>query len=196
MIYSIQGKLTQKHPTLAIVDVGGVGYGVNISLATYERLGEIGSSIFLSTYLHVREDALTLFGFYSELEREMFLALLTVSGIGPKIAIGILSRVSIDEFCDWIRQGSTEKIKRVPGVGPKTAERLVLELKNKVDKIASLKSSTPSVAVKGYEEAMLALQSLGYKSIEAKTVLDAVAKEIPASSPTEDFIKFALKKLM
>jgi len=197
MIHTIEGKLQEKQPTFAIVNVNGVGYGIHIALTTFERLGEHGSNVFLHTYLHVREEALQLYGFYTTEEREMFLALTSVSGIGPKLGIGILSGVSVHDFCELIRQGNAAKIKRIPGIGAKTADRLILELKSKVDKISSGDSSVKATSLNNHtEEAILALQSLGYKPADAQKAINAHAASILPTTPLEEIIRLALQKLM
>ena len=132
MIARLRGKLLEKQPNFALVDVGGVGYGVAIPVSTFSQLGEPGGEVLLHTYTHVREDALALFGFTSVGEKELFERLITVSGIGPRLAITILSGVPIDELKTAIRAGDTKRLTRIPGVGRKTGERMVVELREKL----------------------------------------------------------------
>ncbi|MBP6673289.1 MAG: Holliday junction branch migration protein RuvA, partial [Bacteroidetes bacterium] len=135
MISYLKGILAKKSPTEIIVDVGGVGYSVNISLSTYEQLSELNSEVFILTHHHIREDAQVLYGFSGDNERDIFRMLIGVSGIGPKMAQTILSGIRPDELIRTISAGAISSLTAVPGVGKKTAERLILELKDKVGKI-------------------------------------------------------------
>lgn len=198
MIYTIKGTLTEKNPTFVVIEANGVGYGLHISLATYERLKEVGAEASLLTYLHVREDALQLFGFSENQERELFLALISVSGIGPRLAVSVLSGISVNDLCTHIRNKDAAKITKVPGVGKKTAERLILELQAKVDKIgisANVETNTFS-GIPFMEEAVLALQSLGYKPSDARSSVEKIKDRIPEKASVEDVIKIALQRLM
>lgn len=132
MIAHLRGKLLEKQPNLALVDVGGVGYAVTIPVSTYSHLADPGGEVTLHTYTHVREDALALFGFATRGERELFEKLITVSGIGPRLAVTILSGLPIEDVTAAIRSGDARKLTRIPGVGRKTGERIVLELQEKL----------------------------------------------------------------
>ena len=132
MIARLRGKLLDKQPNFALVDVGGVGYGVTIPVSTFSQLGLPGGEVSLHTYTHVREDALALFGFATGAEKELFEKLLAVSGIGPKLAVTILSGVPIEELTTAIRAGDAKRLTRIPGVGRKTGERMVVELREKL----------------------------------------------------------------
>ncbi len=132
MIARLRGKLLEKQPNFALVDVGGVGYGVTIPVSTFSQLGQPGGEVSLHTYTHVREDSLALFGFATGGERELFEKLLTVSGIGPRLAVTILSGVPIEELTTAIRAGDAKRLTRIPGVGRKTGERMVVELREKL----------------------------------------------------------------
>ena len=132
MIARLRGKLLEKQPNFALVDVGGVGYGVTIPVSTFSQLGLPGGEVSLHTYTHVREDALALFGFATGAEKELFEKLLAVSGIGPKLAVTILSGVPIEELTTAIRAGDAKRLTRIPGVGRKTGERMVVELREKL----------------------------------------------------------------
>ena len=196
MISSVKGTLLQKQPTTAVVEVAGIGLEIGISVYTFESLGQPGAAVSLLTYLHVREDALQLFGFRDETERKLFLALTSISGIGPRLGMGILSGVDANTLCTLIRQGDVARLKKVPGVGPKTAERLILEMKGKIDKIVAPSSSQSAALSKPFEEALVALQSLGYKQPGAQAALDAIARESGTDLSIEEAIRLALKRLM
>src|SRR5688572_3829107 len=148
MIAYLNGKLLSKSINLAIVDVGGVGYEVHIPLTTYYELGETGSPVVLQIYTHVREDALQLFGFNTPLEKELFLRLISVSGVGPKLALGLLSNLSANELVQAILSSNLVQLTAISGVGKKTAERLVLELR---DKLKTLPMGEPVSGAAGGE---------------------------------------------
>lgn len=136
MIAFLRGTLFEKHPNQVIVDAGGVGYDVQIPVSTFSALPDAGSEVRLRIYTHVREDALSLFGFLTSEEKFIFEKLISVSGIGPKLAITVLSGLNTSDLLSAIRNSQVEQLVRIPGVGKKTAERLVLELKDKLDSIA------------------------------------------------------------
>lgn len=197
MIASLSGILKIKMPTEVLIEVHGVGYAVSIPLSTFEKLGEIGSTTTLLTYLHVREDALHLFGFTTEEERFLFKLLISVSGIGPKIAQGILSGISAAELKDHIARGNITALIAIPGVGKKTAERLILELRDKIGKI-ELTLSSPSTPSSRQEdarqEALLALTSLGYNRQIAEKALRQVLNETNGTNLSlQELIKKALR---
>jgi Holliday junction DNA helicase RuvA len=137
MISTLQGTLLSKTPTELVIDVGGVGYGVQIPLSTFEATGDVGSTVKLHTHLHVREDVLQLYGFASVQERTVFRMLVSVSGVGPRMAQGILSGSSVSEFKSHITQGDFSALTAIPGVGKKMAERLIVELREKVERAES-----------------------------------------------------------
>lgn len=137
MIGFLRGTLLEKHPNWAIIDTGGVGYDVQIPVSTFSALPDAGSEVRLRIHTHVREDALVLFGFSTPEEKALFEKLISVSGIGPKLAIGVLSGLPTSTLVSAIRGGSVEQLVRVPGVGKKTAERIVLELRDKLDLLPS-----------------------------------------------------------
>ena len=139
MIAQISGKLIHKQPNSVIVDVGGVGYELTVPLSTFYDLGEPGADVSLRVHTHVREDALQLFGFRTDREKKLFLLLLTVSGIGPKLAVTVLSGLSVEELVQALRAGNLAKLVAIPGVGKKTAERMLLELKDKAAAKSTLK---------------------------------------------------------
>ncbi|MDZ4801373.1 MAG: Holliday junction branch migration protein RuvA [Bryobacteraceae bacterium] len=150
MISFLRGSLLEKNPAYVIVDVGGVGYELAISVPTYTHLPEPGGEVKLRVHTHVREDAILLYGFVTPDEKTLFEKLISVSGIGPKLAMSVLSGLSPADLVPAIRGGQTDRLVRIPGVGKKTAERMVLELRDKLDGIAGVaapSSSTPKAAV-------------------------------------------------
>ena len=196
MITQLTGTLLKKSPTEVVITVGGVGYAVHISLSTFGSLPDINSPITILTYHHIRDDAQLLFGFGSEQERDVFKLLIAVSGIGPKLAQTILSGIQPDELIRTISQGNVGMLTSVPGIGKKTAERMILELKDKVTKIATgdVQTGIPTAAQSIRTEALTALMSLGFSRDKAeqsiRSVLTATGgKEISV----EDLIKKALK---
>jgi Holliday junction DNA helicase RuvA len=175
--------MIEKHANTAIVDVGGVGYEVSIPLSTFYELGEVGSDVSLRIYTHVREDAIQLFGFKTLRERELYLRLISVQGIGPKSGIAILSGMSADEIIMAIRTNDLARLKSIPGVGLKTAERLVIDLRDKVGEVvaggstldSASQGTTPADVV--FEDALSALINLGYQRNAAEKALNQAAVE-------------------
>ncbi|MBI3587214.1 MAG: Holliday junction branch migration protein RuvA [Ignavibacteriales bacterium] len=197
MIASLSGLLKIKTPTEVLIEVQGVGYAVSIPLSTFEKLGDTGSTTTLLTYLHVREDALQLFGFTTEEERFLFKLLILVSGIGPKIAQGILSGISAAELRDHIARENITALTAIPGVGKKTAERLIIELRDKIGKLELITSSTPTLSSQQEDrrqEALLALTSLGYnRQIAEKALRQALNESNGTSLSLQELIKKALR---
>ncbi len=197
MISRLRGTLIGKSPTDVVVDVQGVGFGVHIPLSTYERLGALQSTVELFTHLHVREDQLQLYGFASEEERSLFRLLLSVTGIGPKMAQGILSGISSSDLKGHIATGNTHALTAIPGVGRKLADRLVVELREKMGKLeTTLPGSAFPADAQGAlrTEALLALTSLGYNRTTADRALRAALEEMRDASPSvESLIKAALR---
>lgn len=197
MIVSLQGRLARKSATEVVIDVHGVGYGVSIPVSTYERLGDVDSDTLLLTYLHVREDTLQLYGFATEEEREMFRLLLSVTGIGPKMAQGILSGIPVPELKKNIGRGNAAALTSIPGVGRKTAERLVVELREKISKLepgSPILENASDAQVQIRSEAMAALTALGYTRSIAERALRAAIQENNGSDATvEQLIKSALR---
>jgi Holliday junction DNA helicase RuvA len=176
MIASLRGKLLEKHPNQAIVDTGGVGYDVTIPVSTYSSLSETGSEVRLRIHTHVREDAIQLFGFLTAEEKTVFERLISVSGIGPKLAITVLSGLATADLVAAIREGAVERLVRIPGVGKKTAERMVLELKDKMDLFPgaarAAATATPGDALSAIEQDVLsALLNLGCQRAAAETAV-------------------------
>lgn len=183
MIAYLSGKLLEKQANTAIVDVGGVGYEVSIPLSTFYELGEVGSEVELRIYTHVREDAIQLFGFKTLRERDLYLKLISVQGIGPKSGIAMLSGMNAEEIIAALRSNNLARLTAIPGVGRKTAERMVIELRDKVGDIAAgtmesgseSASSLPSDAI--FDDALSALVNLGYQKNAAEKALNQAAQE-------------------
>ena len=182
MIAYLSGKLLEKQANSVIVDVGGVGYEVSIPLSTFYELGEAGSDVSLRIYTHVREDAIQLFGFKTSRERELYLKLISVQGIGAKSGITMLSGMSTDEMILAIRTDDLARLTSIPGVGRKTAERLVIELRDKVAELASddgrrteAQRALPADAV--FDDALSALVNLGYQRQLAEKALKQAVQE-------------------
>ncbi|MYA79397.1 MAG: Holliday junction branch migration protein RuvA [Acidobacteriia bacterium] len=135
MIASLRGRLLEKHPNFVIIDAGGVGYAVTVPVSTFSHIGGIGEEVRLLIYTHVREDTLALYGFGGGREKELFEKLITISGIGPRLAVTILSGLPTDELLDSIRVGDAKRLTRIPGVGRKTGERIALELREKLESL-------------------------------------------------------------
>ena len=197
MISSLTGILKHKSPTEILIDVHGVGYTVHIPLSTYEKLGDVGASISLLTHFHVREDAMQLFGFFSDEERRLFKLLISVSGIGPKIAQGILSGMNVEELKSNLLSGNVTALTAIPGVGKKTAERMILELRDKVggvmaETITSSAGSMKSATMRS--DALQALTSLGYNIQIAEKSIRLVLQETEGEIiALEELIKRALR---
>lgn len=196
MIYQVIGNLIAKHKDFVVIEVSGIGFKITSTTNTINTI-KLEQKILLHTYLHVREDALDLYGFYSTLEREVFLLLIGISGIGPKLAITILSGILPDELRDKIISGDIASLTSIPGVGAKTAKRIIVELKDKFTKIeeGSLGFSD-KLNSKLYDDALNALLSLGYSSQQSKQVLDHIANGKDDNKKNiETIIKTALKRL-
>jgi Holliday junction DNA helicase RuvA len=182
MIAHLRGLLLAKHPNQAIVETHGVGYDVVISVPTFSELPASGAEIALHIHTHVREDALSLYGFLRLAEKQLFEKLLTVSGIGPKLAITILSGMPADEMVGAIRGGDVARLTRIPGIGKKTAERMVLELREKLPAITATSETNATAASAVEEDVISALVNLGYQRATAdKALLAARAGKSPQS---------------
>ena len=195
MIGFLRGRLHAKHPPHLVVDVGGVGYEIEAPMSTFYGLPAQGETVSLVTHLVVREDAHVLFGFATESERRLFRALIKISGVGPKIALGVLSGASVEEFLRILESGDPAALTRIPGVGRKTAERIVVELREGARKLGAAADGGAAPPVPGepsspQSEAFAALLALGYKPPEVTRLLKAA--EAPGLSTTE-WIRRALK---
>ena len=200
MITFLQGILSESLPTQIVMDVGGVGYQVFIPLSSYDRLPGVGSSVRVLTHLQVREDAHILYGFMSIPERDLFRLLVnTVSGIGPKIALAVLSGMSVTAFKSAVVTGDIASLSKISGVGKKTAERVVLELRDKLGVAATWEAASSSHAPSPEEvavsDAVLALISLGYKQVDAHKAVKQVFKGNGETPKPEDLVRLSLKIL-
>ena len=196
MISTLRGRIIQKNPTHLVIDVNGIGYSINIPLSSYQRIGAVGSELYLLTYLHVREDILQLYGFTTEDERELFQMLIAISGIGPKLAQSILSGISVEDFKQAIIDTNIDVLVSISGIGRKTAQRLMVELKEKFEDVGEdVAAVTPPRGVDAafVEEAILALVSLGYKKTKARMAVQKVLETSPKTLPLEEVIKRALR---
>lgn len=198
MIATLTGTLTHKSPTEVVIEVHGVGYGVSIPISTFEVLGETSSAVTLFTHLYVREDTLHLYGFATEEERDTFRMLISVSGIGPKMAQGILSGITVAELKRHVTHANLSALTTVPGVGKKLAERLVLELRDKVGKLelrmpTGVPATDPQAQI--HSETLLALTSLGYTRVAAEKAVRAAIRETNGREFTvEELIKASLRQ--
>lgn len=196
MISYVRGKITAKAPTSVTIEINGVGLEILIPLSTFETIGEPDAEAQLLTYLHVREDALVLFGFATVEEKELFRNLLSVSGIGPKLALGIISGSKIPELYKNIADGNEAALTRVKGLGKKTAQRLIIDLKDKakaqLGRMGDLGTTVSKVAPNVIEEAILAMMSLGYSRNEAEKAISKVARISDKGVSVEKLVRDAL----
>jgi len=193
MIGRIQGRLLSKQPPLLLVDVGGVGYEIEAPMSTFYKLPAVGETVILHTHLTVREDAHLLFGFGSPSEKSLFRELIKVSGVGPKLALAVLSGVGVAEFWETARSGDAARLTKLPGVGRKTAERLIVEMRDRAGGLPEGAGTFEGVVVQGspLQDAKHALAALGYKPAEVQRLTDAVHRE---GMTTEQIIQEALRR--
>jgi holliday junction DNA helicase RuvA len=190
MIGYLTGKIISSKPTQIILDVNGVGYLVNISISTFEKISD-KETVSLFIHTSVKEDSITLYGFFTQSEKEMFELLISISGIGPKVSLGILSGISVDDLKDAIANGNVSRLIAIPGIGRKTAERVVLELRNKVD---AIKADGSIKITSAKDEAISALATLGYqRQLAEKVVRDLLSEN--ANYSLEELIRKALAGL-
>jgi Holliday junction DNA helicase RuvA len=194
MIGYLRGRLARKEPPSLLIDVNGVGYEVEAPMSTVFRLPATGEDVELQTHLVVREDQQTLYGFATEAERRLFRALLKVSGVGAKMALTILSGISVDDFAACVQSEDKAALTRLPGVGRKTAERLIVEMRDRLESGLAVELPGNAGAVDGIQaprgEAFNALVSLGYKPGEARRMLDSVAEDV---TTTEEILRQVLR---
>lgn len=197
MIARLSGTVLEKHPNRVVVDVAGVGYDVQVPLSTFYGVGEPGTAITLRVHTHVREDAIALFGFASPLEQDLFERLIAISGIGPKLALAVLSGIDPGELVRAIRTQDVARLTRIPGVGKKTAERIGLELKDRLPQAAA--SGAPSEGAGSgsalRDDLLSALANLGYQPATAEKAVDAVLKKSP-DVPFEQALRDVLRGMM
>jgi Holliday junction DNA helicase RuvA len=199
MISFLQGKLVETLPTQVTVDVHGVGYEVLIPLSSYDKLPPVGGDVKLLTQLVIREDAHTLYGFATAVERDLFRMLVNnVSGIGPKTALNVLSGMNAVTFRGAVANSDVKALSQISGVGKKTAERIVVELRDKVGAAGAWEASSAtralSVADQKLNDAVLALMALGFKQLDAHDAVRASQAVLGAAASTEDLVRAALKK--
>lgn len=189
MIGRLHGKLLEKNPPQILIDVSGVGYEVDVPMSTFCNLPEVGGELTLHTHFVVREDAELLYGFATLAERAVFRALIKISGVGPKIALALLSGITVDQLKDAVDRGETGLLTKVPGIGKKTAERLVLELKGKLAGTGAATAAVPTSGARA--DVAAALIALGYSEHEAA----AATKKLPEDCTVNDGLRLALKSL-
>ena len=192
MIAQVRGTLLRKGPQEAVVDVGGVGYRITIPLSTFYRVGEPGAEVTLLTHTHVREDALALFGFLTAVEQALFERLIAVSGVGPKLAISVLSGIEAPELVAALRTSDVARLTRIPGVGKKTAERLVVELKDKMSDLPAAEIAPAAAPSPAADDLVSALLHLGYSRPEAERSVERALREHDGAR-FEDLLRFALQ---
>ena len=198
LIESVSGTLVAKNPTLAQIQIGGITYNLSISISTFEKLPELDQPVNLLTHLHVKEDILNLFGFESTSERALFLNLNTISGIGPKSAMSILLGTTPSEFRKKIINSDVKSLTSIPGIGAKTAKRIIVELKEKfsmaddIDEGLGFSDQSDSLVIK---DAKNALKSLGYKTSQISKAFSDINKENKSIDKLEDIIREALKRM-
>ena len=198
MIAFLRGRVLDKHPNRILVDVNGVGYDVTVPLSTYYNVGEAGAEIALHVHTHVREDALQLFGFLTSLEQLLFERLINISGIGPKLAIAVLSGIETGELVASIQRADVARLTRIPGIGKKTAERIVLELKDRLPRApaaaAAADDGTRATPSQMRDDVLSALVNLGYHRPLAEKAVDSAIKAVP-DGVFERVLKQALREL-
>jgi Holliday junction DNA helicase RuvA len=199
MIAFLRGQVFEKQPNRVTVDVHGVGYDVLVPLSTYYHVGEPGADVALRILTHVREDALQLFGFLTDLEKQLFERLIAISGIGPKLAIAVLSGLDTRDLLGAVQRADVARLTTIPGVGRKTAERIVLELKDRVAGLGTPEvSAGPAMAAEDQlqHDVLSALQNLGYHRPLAEKAVESVMGQDPPSATFERVFKAALRALM
>jgi holliday junction DNA helicase RuvA len=196
MIAHLRGRLLEKHPNRVIVDVQGVGYDVHVPLSTFYEMADHGSEVSLRIHTHVREDALLLYGFATVLELQIFERLISISGIGPKLALAVLSGIEPNELVAAIRQANVARLTGIPGIGKKTAERIGLELKDKMATLLPAEGpASPAAANEALRSDVLsALMNLGYHRPFAERALETALKAVP-QGPFEQTLKRALREI-
>jgi len=195
MIAVLRGHLLEKHPSRLIVDVHGVGYDVQVPVSTFYQAGEPGAAVTLRIHTHVREDQLALFGFATAVEHDLFERLIGVNGIGPKLALSVLSGIESGDFIRAIEQGDVTRLTRIPGVGRKTAERMTLELRDRLPKVDAAAPAPASAPGGPRGDVVSALVNLGYQAAAVDKAVDAVVKDAPADTSFEDLLRRALRHL-
>lgn len=199
MIALLRGSLIEKHPSRVVVDVGGVGYDVQVPLSTFYGLGDPGATVVLRIHTHVREDLIALYGFSTPLEQDLFERLISISGIGPKLGLAVLSGIEPVDLIRAIRTQDVARLTKIPGVGKKTAERIGLELKDRLPQIA-IEAAAPAPGTGRPEDQLRddllsALVNLGYQAASAEKAIDRVVKASPDAG-FEQVLREALRSMM
>ena len=199
MIAFLRGRIVDKQPNRIIIDIQGVGYDVHVPLSTFYEIGEVGTDVALRVHTHVREDALQLYGFLTELERQLFERLIAISGIGPKLAVAVLSGMDPRDLVTAVQRADVARLTSIPGVGKKTAERIVLELKDRLAQIVMPAATDTAPPASGADrlraDLLSALQNLGYHRPQAEKAIESAVKSM--TDPTfEQALKSALRELM
>ncbi len=194
MIAYVSGVLVSKKPTEVIVDVGGIGYRVLVPTSTFEQLPATGKKVHLTTFHHVREDAEMLYGFARESEYVVFGMMLAVSGVGPKLALAALSALPPNEIRERILEGDAALLTRIPGVGRKTAERMIVELRDRFEKMDPSDATSPAAPAAFRADALAALEALGLSGGAADKAVRSVLKKHPDLTSAEDIIRLALRE--
>jgi Holliday junction DNA helicase RuvA len=192
MIAYLKGTIIQKTPSQVVVDIGGVGYCAAIPLSTYFKLGEIGDPVELFIYTHLTDNALSLFGFMTKDERELFLKLIAISGIGPKLAMNVLSGIEAPDFVDAVKKSDVARIALVPGIGKKTALRITMELQDKIEKKEKL------LAVRGSkekEDLVSSLLNLGFRRKEVERIVDETIRALGTGAEFDRLLRECLKRM-
>src|SRR5690242_20345509 len=199
MIAALTGRLAYKSPSQITLDVQGVGYEVFIPLSTFYSLPDIDESACLRVHTHLREDAIQLFGFLTATEKDAFILLTGISGIGPKLALSVLSTLSVMDLVSAIQAGDMDKLATVPGIGKKSAARIVLELKDKVERLramtAAVTIATGHSSSRLHDYALSSLVNLGYRAQEAKDIIKRITQSQSSPIPLKDLIRETLKEL-
>ena len=198
MIGSLTGRLAQKEPSRLIVDVQGVGYEVQVPLSTFYGLGDVGADVSVRIHTHVREDALSLFGFGTALELDLFERLIGISGVGPRLALAVLSGIEPPDLVRAVSAGDVVRLTRIPGVGKKTAERIVLELKDRLPELLVVETDAPETDTESpgvRDDVLSALLNLGYQRPRAERAVGRVATDASGGDQFEDVLRQALREL-
>ena len=192
MIAYLKGTLIHKTPGRVVIETGGVGYAVAVPVSSFVRIGEVGATVELLVHTHMSDDALALYGFASQDEKDMFLKLIGISGIGPKLALNVLSGIAPDDLAEAVRTSDVARISLVPGIGKKTALRITMELQDKLEKREKLLASKGS----GEKDDLLsALQNMGFRRKEAERAVDLTLAADPPGTEFEKLLRDALKRL-
>jgi len=191
VIARLSGQLVDKRTDSVVLDVAGVGYEVHVPLSTFLELPDEGKTVQLCIHTHVREEALSLYGFLSEGERVAFRLLIAISGVGPRLALAILSGIPLPRLIAAIRDGDKASLRGIPGVGPKSADRILVELRDKLDRFPPLDAGEPTTDVE--KATVSALENLGYSRAQAEKVVRAALEQLPAGSALEDLVREALR---